>query len=255
MNGGANLGGRSPRSSRRLSANLTAVDGIDFGVEARRDLWHRRTRRRRQDNDSAPARRSDRSDRRRGHGDSAATSTPTAPRSATASATCRSSSASTSTSRSKRTCASSPTCSALRRRSAEAVRSAAADDAHGAFRKRRAGNLSGGMKQKLALMCTLLHQPQALFLDEPTNGVDPVSRRDFWAILYDLVKDGLTVLVSTSYLDEAERCNRVALMYDGRIIEQGAAGRDRARSMRPATRSAARNRVARRLICSSIPPC
>ena len=88
------------------------------------------------------------------------------------------------------------------------------------FRKRRAGNLSGGMKQKLALMCTLLHRPQALFLDEPTNGVDPVSRRDFWAILYDLVKDGLTVLVTTSYLDEAERCNRVALLYKGRIIEQ-----------------------------------
>ncbi|MBI1355061.1 MAG: ATP-binding cassette domain-containing protein [Acidobacteria bacterium] len=88
------------------------------------------------------------------------------------------------------------------------------------FRKRRAGQLSGGMKQKLALMCTLLHKPQALFLDEPTNGVDPVSRRDFWAILYQLVKDGLTVLVTTSYLDEAERCNRVALMYKGRIIEQ-----------------------------------
>ncbi len=88
------------------------------------------------------------------------------------------------------------------------------------FRKRRAGKLSGGMKQKLALMCTLLHQPKALFLDEPTNGVDPVSRRDFWAILYELVKDGLTVVVTTSYLDEAERCNRVALMYKGRIIEQ-----------------------------------
>ncbi len=88
------------------------------------------------------------------------------------------------------------------------------------FRTRRAGKLSGGMKQKLALMCTLLHRPQALFLDEPTNGVDPVSRRDFWAILYQLVKDGLTVLVTTSYLDEAERCNRVALMYKGRIIEE-----------------------------------
>lgn len=92
------------------------------------------------------------------------------------------------------------------------------------FRKRRAGKLSGGMKQKLALMCTLLHQPKALFLDEPTNGVDPVSRRDFWAILYELVKDGLTVVVTTSYLDEAERCNRVALMYKGRIIEQAPPG-------------------------------
>lgn len=92
------------------------------------------------------------------------------------------------------------------------------------FRSRRAGKLSGGMKQKLALMCTLLHQPTALFLDEPTNGVDPVSRRDFWAILYQLVKEGLTVVVTTSYLDEAERCNRVALMYKGRIIEQAPPG-------------------------------
>lgn len=86
------------------------------------------------------------------------------------------------------------------------------------FRKRPAGKLSGGMKQKLALMCTLLHRPQILFLDEPTNGVDPVSRRDFWAILYRLVKDGLTVLVTTAYLDEAERCNRVGLMHQGRLI-------------------------------------
>jgi ABC-2 type transport system ATP-binding protein len=86
------------------------------------------------------------------------------------------------------------------------------------FRGRKAGNLSGGMKQKLALMCTLLHHPQVLFLDEPTNGVDPVSRRDFWAILYQLVSDGLTVVVTTAYLDEAERCNRVGLMYQGRLI-------------------------------------
>lgn len=86
------------------------------------------------------------------------------------------------------------------------------------FRKRQAKNLSGGMKQKLALMCTLLHHPQVLFLDEPTNGVDPVSRRDFWAILYQLVRDGLTVFVTTAYLDEAERCNRVGLMNHGRMI-------------------------------------
>ena len=86
------------------------------------------------------------------------------------------------------------------------------------FRSRRAANLSGGMKQKLALMCTLLHHPQVLFLDEPTNGVDPVSRRDFWAILYQLVRDGLTVFVTTAYLDEAERCNRVGLMNQGRMI-------------------------------------
>ena len=86
------------------------------------------------------------------------------------------------------------------------------------YRKRQATNLSGGMKQKLALMCTLLHHPQILFLDEPTNGVDPVSRRDFWAILYQLVRDGLTVFVTTAYLDEAERCNRVGLMNQGRMI-------------------------------------
>jgi ABC-2 type transport system ATP-binding protein len=86
------------------------------------------------------------------------------------------------------------------------------------FRSRRAANLSGGMKQKLALMCTLLHHPKVLFLDEPTNGVDPVSRRDFWAILYQLVRDGLTVFVTTAYLDEAERCNRVGLMNQGRMI-------------------------------------
>src|SRR5579863_9872044 len=86
------------------------------------------------------------------------------------------------------------------------------------FRKRPGAKLSGGMKQKLALMCTLLHKPRVLFLDEPTNGVDPVSRRDFWAILYQLVKDGLTVLVATAYLDEAERANRVGLMHQGRMI-------------------------------------
>jgi len=87
------------------------------------------------------------------------------------------------------------------------------------FGKRAAGKLSGGMKQKLALMCTLLHQPRILFLDEPTNGVDPVSRRDFWVILYDLVKQGMTVFVTTAYLDEAERCDRVGLMDKGRPIQ------------------------------------
>jgi ABC-2 type transport system ATP-binding protein len=87
-----------------------------------------------------------------------------------------------------------------------------------AFRKRRAGHLSGGMKQKLALMCTLLHRPQILFLDEPTTGVDPLSRRDFWAILYQLARDKITVFITTAYLDEAERCNRVALMDHGRLI-------------------------------------
>jgi ABC-2 type transport system ATP-binding protein len=86
------------------------------------------------------------------------------------------------------------------------------------FRARQAGRLSGGMKQKLALMCTLLHRPQILFLDEPTNGVDPVSRRDFWAILYQLLKDGITIFMTTAYLDEAERCNRVGLMHKGKLI-------------------------------------
>jgi len=86
------------------------------------------------------------------------------------------------------------------------------------FRTRPAAKLSGGMKQKLALICTLLHHPEVLFLDEPTNGVDPLSRRDFWIILKQLVDEGLTVFVSTAYLDEAERCDRVGLMYKGRLI-------------------------------------
>ena len=86
------------------------------------------------------------------------------------------------------------------------------------FGQRHAGRLSGGMKQKLALMCSLLHRPEILILDEPTNGVDPVSRRDFWKILYQLVKEGLTVFITTAYLDEAERCNRVGLMSGGRLI-------------------------------------
>jgi ABC-2 type transport system ATP-binding protein len=86
------------------------------------------------------------------------------------------------------------------------------------FRDRQAGKLSGGMKQKLALMCTLLHRPKILFLDEPTNGVDPVSRRDFWAILYQLLKDGITIFMTTAYLDEAERANRVGLMHRGKLI-------------------------------------
>ena len=86
------------------------------------------------------------------------------------------------------------------------------------FQERQAGRLSGGMKQKLALMCTLLHKPEILFLDEPTNGVDPVSRRDFWAILYELLKDGITIFLTTSYLDEAERCNRVGMMHLGKLI-------------------------------------
>lgn len=87
------------------------------------------------------------------------------------------------------------------------------------FKKRLARNLSGGMKQKLGLSCSLIHTPKVLFLDEPTNGVDPVSRRDFWQILYQLLKDNVTILFSTSYLDEAERCSRVGLMHKGRLLK------------------------------------
>ena len=86
------------------------------------------------------------------------------------------------------------------------------------FRKRLAENLSGGMRQKLALACTLVHTPKIIFLDEPTTGVDPVSRRDFWKILQSLLRDGITIVMSTPYLDEAERCSRVALMNKGQII-------------------------------------
>lgn len=86
------------------------------------------------------------------------------------------------------------------------------------FRKRLAGNLSGGMKQKLGLVCALIHTPRVILLDEPTNGVDPVSRRDFWRILYSLLAGGVAILNSTSYLDEAERCHRVGLLYRGRMM-------------------------------------
>jgi ABC-2 type transport system ATP-binding protein len=86
------------------------------------------------------------------------------------------------------------------------------------FGKKRAQDLSGGMKQKLGLICALIHTPQILFLDEPTTGVDPLSRRDFWIILYDLLKEGVTILFSTSYLDEAERCSRVGLIYQGDLL-------------------------------------
>ena len=86
------------------------------------------------------------------------------------------------------------------------------------FADRPAAKLSGGMKQKLALMCTLLHKPDVLLLDEPTNGVDPVSRRDFWVILRQLVEQGLTLLLTTAYMDEAERCARVGLMHRGKML-------------------------------------
>jgi drug efflux transport system ATP-binding protein len=90
------------------------------------------------------------------------------------------------------------------------------------FQDRNAEVLSGGMKKKLGLACALIHRPKVLFLDEPTNGVDPVSRREFWDILSDLHLAGVTIFLSTAYMDEAERCSRVGLMYQGVIIRQGA---------------------------------
>jgi ABC-2 type transport system ATP-binding protein len=87
------------------------------------------------------------------------------------------------------------------------------------FTGRLARNLSGGMKQKLGLVCALIHTPRVLFLDEPTNGVDPVSRRDFWQILYQLLREKVTVFFSTAYLDEAERCKRIGLIHRGKLLK------------------------------------
>jgi ABC-2 type transport system ATP-binding protein len=89
------------------------------------------------------------------------------------------------------------------------------------FLDRRADALSGGMYKKLALACALLHRPEVLLLDEPTNGVDPVSRRELWALLHELVHEGMTVLLSTPYMDEAERCHRVGLIHHGRLLLEG----------------------------------
>ncbi|RJS25284.1 ABC transporter ATP-binding protein [Corallococcus sp. H22C18031201] len=91
----------------------------------------------------------------------------------------------------------------------------------GRFTERRADALSGGMYKKLALACALLHRPRVLLLDEPTNGVDPVSRRELWELLYGLVHEGMTLLVSTPYMDEAARCHRVGLLYEGQLIAEG----------------------------------
>jgi len=91
----------------------------------------------------------------------------------------------------------------------------------GPFLERRAEKLSGGMKQKLALSCTLIHTPEILFLDEPTTGVDPVSRREFWELLFELKEEGTTIVVSTPYMDEAGRCDRVGLMMNGVFILEG----------------------------------
>lgn len=86
------------------------------------------------------------------------------------------------------------------------------------FTERLAGELSGGMKQKLGLACVLVHEPRVLILDEPTNGVDPVSRQEFWDILQDMKREGMTILISTAYLDEGEKCDHLALMHQSRIF-------------------------------------
>ena len=96
------------------------------------------------------------------------------------------------------------------------------------FRARRADRLSGGMKQKLALACTLVHEPELILLDEPTTGVDPVSRREFWKLLSEFLAQGITILMSTTYMDEAERCTRVALLHEGGLLESGEPSRLRA---------------------------
>jgi ABC-2 type transport system ATP-binding protein len=88
------------------------------------------------------------------------------------------------------------------------------------FLDRQAGNLSGGMKQKLGLACVLVHEPQLLILDEPTNGVDPVSRAEFWDILNQMRENGMTILLSTAYLDEGEKCNRIGLMHRAQLLDQ-----------------------------------
>lgn len=96
------------------------------------------------------------------------------------------------------------------------------------FRSRLAGQLSGGMKQKLALTCTLVHQPRIIVLDEPTTGVDPMSRREFWMLLAEFLGQGITIVMSTPYLDEAERCSRVAFLHNGRLLALDAPGALRA---------------------------
>jgi ABC-2 type transport system ATP-binding protein len=104
---------------------------------------------------------------------------------------------------------------ALRRERADRLLAASGMTSFGRF---KAGTLSGGMKQKLGLTCALVHTPKVLLLDEPTTGVDPVSRRDFWRILYGLREEGVTIVIATAYLDEAERCNRLTLLYAGHAL-------------------------------------
>ena len=109
------------------------------------------------------------------------------------------------------------------------------------FLKRRAGDLSGGMKQKLGLASVLVHEPKVLILDEPTNGVDPVSRQEFWDMLLEMKEKGMTILVSTSYLDEGEKCDRLLLMHQAKILEE--AGPDEIRAHFPSLEEAMIHRI------------
>ena len=110
----------------------------------------------------------------------------------------------------------------------------------GPFQDRLAGALSGGMKQKLSLCCALIHRPPLLLLDEPTFGVDPISRRDLWLIIHDMVASGTTVIASTAYLDEAERCDRVLLLHQGQAARTRHAGRGAGRSAQRSKRRSSR---------------
>ncbi|HET7706060.1 MAG TPA: ABC transporter ATP-binding protein [Thermoanaerobaculia bacterium] len=121
------------------------------------------------------------------------------------------------------------------------------------FRERRAGALSGGMKQKLALSCALVHRPEILLLDEPTTGVDAVSRREFWDLLADLKASGLTIIVSTPYMDEANRCDRVALMQRGKLLSIDVPGAIRGAFGRPLIGIRTQKRYAALLAIRSFP--
>ncbi len=121
------------------------------------------------------------------------------------------------------------------------------------FVQRRAELLSGGMRQKLALACTLIHDPELLLLDEPTTGVDPVSRREFWRILYNLPGQGVTVLVTTPYMDEAERCNTVGFMAGGRLVVSGTPNELKGRMGKDVLELRAEPRRAAQLVARSVP--
>ena len=173
---------------------------------------------------------------------SAATSSRSCGSCGGASATCRAASRSIPISASTRTCASSRRCSA-RRSSASGEQIAPIYSQLEPFKDRRAAALSGGMKQKLALCCALVHRPEILLLDEPTTGVDAVSRREFWDLLAQLQAAGMTIVVSTPYMDEADRCDRVALIQARPPARGRHAARDRAVVRPPAARASARARA------------